>query len=295
MIAHEEEFELYHYGESLCSQMVRLALEEKRIAYKSHHMHLELTGENLSREFKKINPKVLVPVLVHKGTPLYNSWDIIRYLDAHAPNQGTPLLPTNEEGLVALDAQVMELALRGDIPLGENFGTSIAGASTYILANILKRRPALAVIWDYLTKHPDKMRKFAFCVLRLRGGLPKPLYEKFIRQLARRLVDTEHRLADGRDYMLGAYSMLDVMMTAHLHRIEDVHLDTILKPEKLPHLTAYWQRVRARPSYKPAVSDQHSWEWRAAMNAVYKGEPSPFMPLLESALSKYQTDRKTAA
>ena len=52
MIAHEEEFELYHYGESLCSQMVRLALEEKRIAYKSHHMHLELTGENLSREFK---------------------------------------------------------------------------------------------------------------------------------------------------------------------------------------------------------------------------------------------------
>ena len=65
--------------------------------------------------------------------------------------------------------------------------------------------------------------------------------------------------------------------------------------EKLPHLTAYWQRVRARPSYKPAVSDQHSWEWRAAMDAVYQGVPSPFMPLLESALAKYQTDRKAAA
>ena len=151
------------------------------------------------------------------------------------------------------------------------------------------------MIWDYLTKHPDKMRKFAFCVLRLRGGLPKPLYEKFIRRLARGLADTEQRLADGREYMFGAYSMLDVMMTAHLHRIEDIHLDTILTPEKLPHLAAYWQRVRARPSYKPAVSEQHSWEWRAAIDAVYQGAPSPFMPLLERALAKYQTDRKTAA
>ena len=62
MIPHEAEFELYHYGESLCSQMVRLVLEEKQIAYKSHHMHLELTGENLSRAYKKINPKVVVPV-----------------------------------------------------------------------------------------------------------------------------------------------------------------------------------------------------------------------------------------
>jgi glutathione S-transferase len=259
MIAHTEEFELYHYGESLCSQMVRLTLAEKQIAYKSHHMYLELTGENLSRAFKKINPNVVVPVLVHNGTPIYNSSDIIRYLDNHAPAQGAALLPTSAEGLAALDDQVMENALRNDIPLGDNFGTSIAGASTYILANILKRRPALAVMWDYLIKHPDPVRKFAFCVLRL-------------------------RLADGRDYLFGDYTMLDIMMTAHLHRIEDVHLDTILSEQKLPHLAAYWQRVRARPSYQAAMTDHHSWEWRAAMDAVYQGEPSPFLPLLESAL-----------
>lgn len=284
MIAHTEEFELYHYGKSLCSQMVRLTLEEKEIAYKSHHMYLELTGENLSRAFKKINPNVVVPVLVHNGTPSYNSWDIIRYLDNHAPAQGAALLPTSAEGLAALDDQVMENALRNDIPLGDNFGTSIAGASTYILANILKRRPALAVMWDYLTKHPDPVRKIAFCVLRLRGGLPKKLYEKFIHRLAFGLADTERRLADGRDYLFGDYTMLDIMMTAHLHRIEDVHLDTILSEQKLPHLAAYWQRVRARPSYQAAMTDYHSWEWRAAMDAVYRGEPSPFLNLLESAL-----------
>jgi glutathione S-transferase len=256
-------------------------------------MHLELTGENLSRAFKKINPNAVVPVLIHNGTPLYNSWEIIRYLDNHAPKQGTPLLPQSEAGLAALDEQIMENALRSDIALGDNFGTSIAGASTYILANILKRRPALAVMWDYLTKHPDPMRKFAFCVLRLRGGLPKPLYEKFIRRLALGLADCEQRLANGRDYMFGDYTMLDIMMTAHLHRIEDVHLDSILTTGKLPHLAAYWQRVQARPSYKPAMSDQHSWEWRAAMDEIYKGQASPFLPLLESALDARLSDLET--
>lgn len=293
MLAHEEEFELYHYGESLCSQMVRLTLEEKQIAYKSHHMHLELTGENLSRAYKKINPKVVVPVLLHKGVPIYDSWDIIRHLDTYAPSQGASLVPKTAEGQQALNEQVLENALRSDIPLGGNFGTSIAGASTYILANILKRRPALAVIWDYLTKHPDPMRKVAFCVLRLRGGLPKPLYEKFIKQLALGLTDCEQRLSDGRAYMFGDYTMLDVMMTAHLHRLEDVHLDGILSAEKLPHLAAYWQRVQARPSYKPAMTDQHSWEWRAAIDAVYKGRPSPFLPLLESQLAKAITPNET--
>ena len=70
MLAHEEEFELYHYGESLCSQMVQLALEEKRIAYKSHHMHLELTGENLSREFKRINPSSCPRARAQRNTAL---------------------------------------------------------------------------------------------------------------------------------------------------------------------------------------------------------------------------------
>ena len=293
MIEHEAEFELYHYGESLCSQMVRLVLEEKQIAYKSHHMYLELTGENLSPAYKKINPNVVVPVLIHNGTPLYNSWEILRYLDDHAPQQGTPLLPKTPEGLAALDTMVHENALRGDVALGDNFGTAVAGASTYILANILKRRPALAVMWDYLTKHPDRMRKVAFCVLRLRGGLPKPLYQKFIRRLALGLANSERHMADGRDYMFGDYSLLDAMMTAHFHRLEDVHLDTIFTPDRLPHLTAYWQRLQARPSYKPAMTDFHSWEWRAAMQDIYQDQPSPFLPLLQSELDQHLADADT--
>ncbi|MCE7998533.1 MAG: glutathione S-transferase family protein [Rhodobiaceae bacterium] len=290
-IEHTDEFELYHYGESLCSQMVRLALEEKQIPYKSHHMHLELNAGNLTKEFRKINPSAVVPVLVHKGTPIYDSWEILKYLDQCAPEQGTPLWPKDEESQKVIDAVIMENALDRDVELGENFGTSVAGASTYILANILRRRPALAVIWDYFVKHPMKERAVAFTILRLRGGLPDKLYKKFIRRLAIGLLSTEKALDHGKDYMFGDYSMIDTMMTAHFHRLEDVALGDILQSDELPNIKAYWMRLQARPSYEPAMLAQHSWEWREAMEEVYGGKPSPYFPYLKETL----TENRSAA
>ncbi len=285
-IEHTDEFELYHYGESLCSQMVRLALEEKQVPYKSHHMHLELNAGNLTKEFRKINPSAVVPVLVHKGMPIYDSWEILKYLDRYAPEQGTPLWPKDEASQNVIEAVMMENALDRDVELGENFGTSVAGASTYLLASILRRRPALAVIWDYFLKHPMKERAVAFTILRLRGGLPDKLYKKFIRRLAIGLLSTEKALEHGEDYMFGDYSMIDTMMTAHFHRLEDVALGNILQSDDLPNIKAYWERLQARPSYEPAMLAQHSWEWREAMEEVYGGKPSPYLDYLKEHISE---------
>jgi glutathione S-transferase len=285
-IDHTEEFELYHYGESLCSQMVRLALAEKEIPYKSHHMHLELNGGNLTKAFRKINPSCVVPVLVHNGIPTYDSWEIIKYLDRYAPDRGTPLWPKDEESQKQIDAVIKENALDQDVELGENFGTSIAGASTYLLANILKRRPVLAVIWDYFLKHPMKERAVAFTILRLRGRLPDKLYTKFIRRLAVGLQSVEDALGDNKQYVFGEYSMIDTMMAAHFHRLEDVALGSILQSDDLPNIKVYWARLQARPSYDAAVLSQHSWEWRAAMEDVYGDKPSPYLGLLKEEIAR---------
>ena len=289
-LPHEQEFELYHYGESLCSQMVRLALCEKQIAYKSHHMHLELNAENLSRAYRKINPKAVVPVLVHQGAPIYNSWEIIKYLDSFAPQQGTQLWPSDPESRARIDAIISENALKEDIAIGANFGTSIAGASTHILAHILKRRAWLAVVWDYLLKHPLKERALAFIVLRTRGSLPGGMYEKFIKTLAAGLVSFERELgAEGaeKEFFFGDYSMIDTMITAHFHRLEDVGLGLILSSPRLPYVKRYWERLHKRPSYQEAILDQHSWEWREAMEQLYGGKPSPYFGLLEQETARH--------
>ena len=58
--------ELYHNNISVCAQKVRVVLAEKNLPWTSHQLSL-VRGEHLTPEFKKINPRGVVPVLVHDG------------------------------------------------------------------------------------------------------------------------------------------------------------------------------------------------------------------------------------
>ena len=80
-IPFEQEFELYHNALSLCSMKARVCLAELGIEYKSHPIDLIETGayENIRKPFLDVNPGGTVPVLVHKGHPVYESHEQIRY------------------------------------------------------------------------------------------------------------------------------------------------------------------------------------------------------------------------
>jgi GST-like protein len=75
---------LYHAGWSNCSMRVRMTLEEKSLAWTSHHLNTR-AGEHITPEYFGINPKGLVPALVHDGDVWTESADIIRYLDDTYP------------------------------------------------------------------------------------------------------------------------------------------------------------------------------------------------------------------
>ena len=71
---------LYHSGVSNCAMRVRITLEEKGLFWESHHFNL-MKKEHLTPEYFGINPKGLVPTLVHDGKVITESDDIIDYLD----------------------------------------------------------------------------------------------------------------------------------------------------------------------------------------------------------------------
>lgn len=59
-------------------------LAEKEISYESHAMLLNkiaMKADNLMPEYLSINPNDIVPTLIHNGTPIFDSWEIIKYLD----------------------------------------------------------------------------------------------------------------------------------------------------------------------------------------------------------------------
>src|SRR3954464_15937141 len=87
-----------HFMGSSCSQKLRIFLNLKGIEWQSHLVELH-TNENFRPSFLGINPRGLVPVLVHDGAVHIESNDIIQSLERSFP---TPkLIPAGHESEVA--------------------------------------------------------------------------------------------------------------------------------------------------------------------------------------------------
>jgi len=88
----ESNMQLYTYFRSSASYRVRIALNLKGLSYESVPIHLvKHGGEQLSSDYRKLNPEALVPTLVDDGKVLTQSTAIIEYLDETHP--APPLLP----------------------------------------------------------------------------------------------------------------------------------------------------------------------------------------------------------
>ena len=84
--------ELYHHGSSVCAAKVRFALGEKKLAWKGHYIDI-LKGEQFAPEYQKLNPKAVVPTLVHDANVIVESTVINEYLDETFPDK--PLRPSS--------------------------------------------------------------------------------------------------------------------------------------------------------------------------------------------------------
>jgi glutathione S-transferase len=82
---------------SSCSQKLRIFLNLKGIKWESHLVDLK-AGENFQPWFLGINPRGLVPVLVHDGAVHIESNDIIRYVENRFPKPR--LIPAGYENEV---------------------------------------------------------------------------------------------------------------------------------------------------------------------------------------------------
>ena len=81
---------LYDFGNSVCCQKVRITLLEKGLTWEARKVDLFKT-EQYDPEYLKLNPKGVVPTLVHDGTPIIESTLICEYLDDTFPDP--PLVP----------------------------------------------------------------------------------------------------------------------------------------------------------------------------------------------------------
>ena len=88
---------LLHFQGSSCSQKTRIFLRLKGIQWESHLVDLA-TQKNYEPWFLGINPRGLVPVLVHDGAVHIESNDILTYLDDHF--EGPRLIPAEHRDMI---------------------------------------------------------------------------------------------------------------------------------------------------------------------------------------------------
>ena len=86
---------LYDFGNSVCCQKVRITLVEKSLEWDAIRVDL-FKSEQYDPKYLKLNPKGVVPTLVHDGTPVIESTLICEYLDNTFPSP--PLMPKDPAG-----------------------------------------------------------------------------------------------------------------------------------------------------------------------------------------------------
>jgi len=265
-LGHEAEFELYHNALSLCSMKTRVCMAELQVPYKGHAIDLIETGsyQTLSRDFLAVNPAGTVPVLVHRGHPVYESHEQIRYAAAHAPPGSAALTPADPAARAEMERWI-DMASLTDDPIRypeRSIGNAAPRLTLQLFAAMIEEIPYRNIL-EGLLFHFEKRRPLLFLTLKARGlerihrlGLVMQLLAVGREHVNAHLDVLETQLTESRGpWILGeAFSLADVSWMVIFERLRQVDGEHVFIGGGLrPACTAYWKRLKERPSYAEAI------------------------------------------
>ncbi len=295
-IPHRQEWELYHNNFSLCSKKVRVCMAELGLPYLGHHIDLIETGsyQNVGREYLSINPAGLVPVLVHKGRPIYESHEEIAYAAAHAGERGHELMPDDPDLRPQVEHWIDCASLVGSDPTRgteHRAGHCIPGLTVPLFATMVAHIASGEIVKGLLT-HPNKERPMIFLTLKWMGIQRLPRLGPAMRLLRRSLQHMDQHLdrlddqlaKSGGPWITGAqFTLADVSWMVLLDRLIEADWETrLLGTDRRPRVRSYWERLAQRPSYREQVFEMRCPITREGIAAVRRAKATH--PRLRAAL-----------
>lgn len=235
--------ELYHHGSSACAAKVRLVLEEKCLPWTGHVVDI-LRGEQFRPEFVALNPKAVVPVLVHDDWVLCESTVICEYLEQAFPTN--PVYPRSARGCAAV--RLWTKAVDEELHPACSAITYIASHRYTILRNgvgsfeeFLKQggsegAAARRLKWEWIQK-----------------GIEAPGAAERIRLYDSYMQKMERALGSGDWLVENRFSMADIAMAPYVNRLAGLAMEGLWQNGRLPRLEAWFARMRARPAFQSAL------------------------------------------
>jgi glutathione S-transferase len=234
---------LYHFSMSNCSQKARLCLEEKELQWTSHPVD-QVHNEHLTPEFIAINPKALVPVLVHDGVVVTESSDIIDYLDRHFPDP--PLRPSDP---AELERMFRWLKLWDETQIW----LKTLSHNTILKERAASMRAEMGKLEALV--HNDELVEF-MRELTSERGLSQSRLERATNWIERMLDELNQRLAQDPWLAGDAFSLADLAWSVDIHRFELIKYPI----DEYPAMLVWYRKIEARPSFQRMVLD-HQPHW----------------------------------
>lgn len=229
-------FTLYNAPQSTCSQKARICLWEKGLEFTEIKLDL-FTGDQLTPEYKEINPNGVVPSLIHDGEIIIDSSVIMEYLDEAYPE--VPLSPPDPAG---------RAHMREWLRFFEEVATPAVRVPSY-------NRVFL--------RHFQQMSDEEFIAF----GESKPLRKDFFLKMGRTgYSDEEVSQAEGRlrltidrmqqqldgagPWLLGNYSLADICIIPTMMRLNDIGLGRLWAD--CSGVSAWFDRYQERDALQKA-------------------------------------------
>ena len=228
---------LYHNERSNCSARVRLFIEEKGLTWENHHVDLK-KKENISEWYFGINPKGLVPAIVHDGTVVIESNDILLYLEEKFPEPSLRNVPDEDQAKIDLWLQ-----LSGDL--------HIPGIKTFQYykrnARMLQKTEEEYQRYRELQTDPELLAFHA------KHGPGSSFTEEDANQAVSLLDEVFEQLDDclkSSDWIVGnVYTLADVSWGPTITTLKTGKFDF----DRYPNIQAWYDRLLLRPEFQAAV------------------------------------------
>lgn len=234
---------LFHYDRSTAAQRVRLALDEKQICWESVIVDTA-RGDvgNLPPNYHALNPKGLVPTIIHDGVAIPESLVILEYLEDVFPER--PLRPASP-----VERARARLWMRR---IDESVHVASRTVGVCIVNRFIYKEKEKEKLSEYYATMKDGVRK-KNDQTNIEAGLDSPLlpgsiatFRKLFEEMDETLAKTEHLAGDG-------YSMADVALVVYVRRLESFMMAPLWA--HLGHLDRWYKRIAARPAYQTAIVD----------------------------------------
>jgi glutathione S-transferase len=235
-----------HFMGSSCSQKLRIFLNLKGIPWESHV--IDLAGnENFRPWFLGINPRGLVPVLVHDGAVHIESNDIVQYLERTFP--APKLIPAGHENEVSallkheddlhLDLRTLSFRFvfnrQGPPKPAEALQSYAANGSGTVQGAPDREKAVQIEFWQRTTREG-----FTDAASRASAQKFRAEFDALDRQLAK------------TPYLMGeAVSVLDIAWFIYAHRLS---LGGYPLARLHPRVHAWYQKLYARPEFLKEVA-----------------------------------------